>query len=403
MKSRASEYSRLSHCRTLGFPLALLLASGCFLDGTPKEISHPTPINIPSPGSPIVAPSGTPQGLTDSSLAMWRKTRDALLHDGSVIASLGRAGRIGPPTPDLFASELDVVLGRDGTIVVLDRGNHSVKVFGPSGNHIRTFGRSGEGPTEFRDASALDRLSDGRLVVTERSNRVKVFSRTRHGEYEYTATHKTGIVADYACSMDGRFFISGWHMESNTVIHEVPLSITSVARSFGPGYEDDYWLIQDQMSNGPIACLKELGLVIFAFQNTPVVRAYSVDTGDLVWSAHLQGYMQPPIWEETRPDGTGRIVFSGKGIRDRVTLLTPVSSQHVLLQTVRYEPITDPAAASVIEDLQVRSHLIDAKTGQGALISASLPLIPVVDPTHQYYAGVWLLPFPRLEIRKVGG
>ena len=387
---------------TSAFLMTVCLGVGCLYEGGPNEISHPTALNLPPDGSPAIRLAGTPHGIERSSLDAWRRTRDALLKDHVVLASLGQQGDFDDPSaPDLFASELDVALDSTGHILVLDRGTHAVKVFAPRGEHIRTFGRSGEGPMEFRDASALDQLPDGRLVVTERGNRIKVFSpTTAHHEYTYDATLRTGIVADYACSMSGRFFVSGWDMESNAIIHEIPLSPNGIKHSFGKGYIDDYWLIQDQLSNGPIACVEPLGLIVFAFQNLPVLKAYSVDTGEIVWTALLEGYMQPPIVEQPRPDGTGRIVFRGRGIRDRVTLLTPVSPGHILLQTVRYEPVINPGANAIIDTLDVRSHLIDAKTGQGALISESLPLIPTVDPTYHYFAAVWLLPIPRMELRR---
>ena len=385
-------------------PLVLLvcLLAGCLLDNEPKEIAHPTSQNLPPPGSPTIRPLGMPRELERRSLHDWMKTRDALLATTNPLASLGHEGGIGDPPPDLFASELDIALDSIGNIFVLDRGNHSVKIFGPAGAAIASFGRSGEGPMEFRDPSALERLSDGRLVVTERSNRLKVFLPTHlDHEYEYAATHTTGIVADYGCSLGNRVFVSGKHRDNNTILHEVQLHTNEMPRSFGRGYEDDYWLVQDQLSSGPIACFDHLGLVLFAFQNLPVVKAYSVDTGNLVWTALLEGYIQPPIVEESRPDGTGRIVFDGRGVRDRVLLLSAVSSQHALLQTARYEPVLDPGANAAIDALEVRSYLLDAATGQGAYISESLPLIPTVDPTHQFYAAVWLLPFPRVELRKL--
>ncbi len=382
------------------------IAAGCLLDRRPNEITHPTQVNLPPRGSPTIRSEGSPRDLEGESLEGWRKMRDALLAEADVLASLGDAGDSGQEAPDLFATELDVALDSVGNLLILDRGNQAVKVFGPRGDHIVTLGRPGDGSQEFRNASALDLLSDRRLVVTERGGRLKIFlpadSEDGYASYAYSSTHVAGVGADHSCAINGRVFIARLkpgHDAPDTLIHAISLSPNGINRSFGQGYEDDYWLVRDMMSQGPIACLGDLGVTLFAFQFVPVVKADEVDTGNLLWTTKLEGYLQPPIVEETRPDGTSRVVYEDADVVDRVTTLTTVSARHALLQTVRLEF----GPTDSIDGFEVRSHLIDAETGQGAFITNSLPLIQTVDPTYRYYAAVWLLPFPRVELRRFGG
>lgn len=179
------------------------------------------------------------------------------------------------------------------------------------------------------------------------------------------------------------------------MIHELPLTDAATAQRFGRGYQDDHWLLQDQLSDGPIGCVGDPLRVILAFERLPVVRAYTVSSGALLWTSRNEDYLQPPVLEVRGSNGQPRVRFSNRGARDMVASLTTVSDRHVLLQNVRFEPMPPPADVQ----FEVRSYLIDAATGQGALISDSLPLVAAVG--RDYYVAKWLLPFPRIEIREL--
>ena len=63
-----------------------------------------------------------------------------------------------------------IALGPDGTIHVLE-GTPSLKQFTPAGAYIRTVGRLGSGPGEYRRPDGgLAVLSDGRIVVRDPGN-----------------------------------------------------------------------------------------------------------------------------------------------------------------------------------------------------------------------------------------
>ena len=317
--------------------------------------------------------------------------RDALLQEARIIVSLGQSGI--SDAHDVFGLEIDVVLDGANRIFVLDRRNHAVKMFGLDGSYLGSIGRAGQGPGEFRDPGALEIMSDGRLVVSDRGNRIKVFSTSNDG-YVQSETHRVELVPERACSTADRFFVSGWHGTTETVIHEVPISGKSGAsQSFGHGYSADSWIVQDALSDGPIACLSNPPRVVFAFEQIPVVKAYSADDQSLLWAATLGGYTQPPLTELN----SGGLAISGRVVQDIVVSLTPVSSRHLLLQTMRLPP-SEPGQTIEVDDTETRSYLVDAETGQGALISVSLPVVAVAGVDH--YVAMWFLPFPRLELRK---
>jgi hypothetical protein len=74
----------------------------------------------------------------------------------------------------VFGRIADVELDESGTVYVLDAMAGEVRVFGLDGEHLRTFGRKGDGPGEFRSPRALDQV-DGTIVVTD-VRRVTQFS-----------------------------------------------------------------------------------------------------------------------------------------------------------------------------------------------------------------------------------
>jgi len=230
-------------------------------------------------------------------------------------------------------------------------------------------------------------MSDGRLVVSDRGNRVKVFSPSADG-YAHSATHRLELVPEKACSAADRLFVSGWDAGNETMIHEVPVSEgRGRSQSFGNGYTAGSWIVQDGISDGPIACFADPLRVVFAFEQIPIVAAYSAEDQASLWEAKLDGFMQPPLTEMP----SGGLAFSARVVRDIVVSLAPVSLRHLLLQTVRFPPRERETY------LQIRSYLVDAATGEGALISISLPLVAAAGPEH--YLAVWYVPFPRLELR----
>jgi len=71
----------------------------------------------------------------------------------------------------------DIALGRDGTMFVLDRQVPAIRQYDNQGKYVRTIGRSGSGPGEYRSASGLATMRDGRLLLWDTANwRINVYS-----------------------------------------------------------------------------------------------------------------------------------------------------------------------------------------------------------------------------------
>lgn len=91
-----------------------------------------------------------------------------------------RLVRIGEEEGDdvyVFGRIEDVKLGRDGRVYVLDGQAEQVRIFDATGRHVRTVGREGGGPGEFRGAVAMTWGPQGNLwVVDARNQRYTVLS-----------------------------------------------------------------------------------------------------------------------------------------------------------------------------------------------------------------------------------
>jgi hypothetical protein len=73
----------------------------------------------------------------------------------------------------------DVAFGRDGSIYAFDRQVPIIRQYDAQGRFVRNIGRRGEGPGEYKSASGLATLSDGRLLQWDTGNwRINVYSAT---------------------------------------------------------------------------------------------------------------------------------------------------------------------------------------------------------------------------------
>ena len=79
-------------------------------------------------------------------------------------------------TPDEFGRVSAVALGPDGTVFVADDANSEIRVFGLDGAHLRTFGRDGEGPGEFRSLYSIAWFGDRLLTYDPHLGRIGEFS-----------------------------------------------------------------------------------------------------------------------------------------------------------------------------------------------------------------------------------
>ncbi len=92
-----------------------------------------------------------------------------------------------------------------GNIYILDYKLHCIKVFGPSGDYIKTIGREGEGPGEFRGANEIAIDATGRIITHDYLNkRFQIFS----PEGEYLDSHLSqDSVTDIVVGPNGDIYL----------------------------------------------------------------------------------------------------------------------------------------------------------------------------------------------------
>ena len=143
--------------------------------------------------------------------------------DGKVLMTLGKPGVRGNP-PDALTDPTDVVTDpANGDVYVAESHTNvadpalvaRISVFNKDGAFLRTIGKTGTGPGEFRTPHALEFDSRGRLVVADRHNhRVQVL--TKDGKF--VAEHdEFGRVSGLA--IDAQDVIYTADSESTDAVH----------------------------------------------------------------------------------------------------------------------------------------------------------------------------------------
>jgi len=132
--------------------------------------------------------------------------------DSNPSLSIGAFG--GEPEYELF-NVSDAVRLDDGTIAVVNSGTQEVRLYDVAGRYLRTIGRDGEGPGEFRRPSAVYPLAGDSLAVWDsRLRRVSVFD------------GNGAFVRSFVLGTGGRLF------SASVLSDRTLLAVTSIA--FGP-------------------------------------------------------------------------------------------------------------------------------------------------------------------------
>jgi hypothetical protein len=163
-------------------PLAML---GCG-QGDPGELSSPTVDTLPN-GAVRVA--NAPEGLWANG-GGWRLELEMVLGEAEGAEAL------------MFSAISGLQADEQGRIHVLDQHVNELRTFSSGGVHLRTVGRSGEGPGEYRSANGLLLIApDTLLVVDHRGARYSVL--TTEGEYVRSVVREMSFFGTFRGGYDG--------------------------------------------------------------------------------------------------------------------------------------------------------------------------------------------------------
>jgi len=89
----------------------------------------------------------------------------------------------------LLLRPADVVVDEEGSVFILDAGNHEVKKYDRDGNFLGSFGKKGIGPGEFVGATHMDMFPNGEIIINDLAVRVvNIFD--RNGDFMGRINHE---------------------------------------------------------------------------------------------------------------------------------------------------------------------------------------------------------------------
>ena len=387
--------------RTPFLPLIFLTVAGCDMSFIPADaIMHPTPENLPPQGGPLIRADTVLSGSRSEARALeWTRMRHALLDATTEVA----IGSESVPGPELFGVIADVTRDGDGNVYVLDRSVSEVRVFDASGNHVTTFGGEGQGPDEFLSVESMVVLSDGRVVIGDHSGPAKVFAPSTSG-YELVGPllrerPGTALHVDAMCSAEDRMFIHSRNLVDpngdSLVIHEVSADSGRVLGSLAEAYRSEFARDRTMRSLGTVACADEPVSIVYGNYYFPIVKSYLPD-GTHRWTALIEEYAQSPVYQNNPSEPT---VAPRMGPSEYISSVQAMPSGFVVLQTALYEYVGEGEDWEDWEWQVVRrrTYLLDGATGEGGLVSDSLPAISWTGDST--FVAEWSFPYPRIEVR----
>lgn len=365
-----------------GGPEPPVRAAASFTEGgTPARIVHPTRENLPrrSELAASIPRTAIPRG--EDALARFARR----LARARTIRSIGQLE--GAPAL-VFGMVEDVTTDETGRFFILDSRYNNVRVHNAAGAPLGSFSGPGRGPGELVSPEALERDRQGRIVVADRHNVIKFFA-PRGESFAPAGTVAVRFVPEDFCLLGDRIYVQG--IAATGMIHAFSAAGTPI-RSFGQPYRSANWLVRNQLSDGPVACSEEAGVVVTMFKYLPIVYGYSED-GRLLWASRLEDFHAIRIVEERDERGVPEVSFDGGKAYDLAVSLQDAPNGLVVVQTARYTP---ESVRDAREPAELDTYVLSAATGQGVYVGNGLPRISAVS-RERVLAGV-SDPFPQVRI-----
>ncbi len=295
--------------------LVLTVASACGDSPPPSEESA-------RPESPLPGELRDSAGIAVATMRLTPEVPHWQVGPGPALV----LGEVEGELPYMFSRAEFAGRLSDGRIVVADFGSGELRFFGADGRFLRSVGRKGEGPREFREFNRVVLLPGDTLVVYDRAN-LRITRVGPEGEF----LEDRSIRELYTARMSDRWWL-----------HERPEFRTVGS---GPSAQLARW--RNLLFAGPLA----EGAHAIAFQSPAVPPpAPQVDTmrtaasvvhmgaeGAWVAGAEFRGTLQIPMWIERQPPRGGAVARPAAVPFHAEPLLVARGGPVVVSNTGRYE------------------------------------------------------------------
>lgn len=323
------------------------------------------------------------RGLTETASRLRRAVR------------VDSIGTLDGPERTVLGLIADVAVDRARRVYVLDMAFEVVRVFSDSGVPLFEFGRSGNGPLEFRTPVALwIHASDQTVFVVDAGHGIKQFRLDAAGRPTLLRQTPLKGSARDACTFGegvASLVATANRADSSSDANNMVYVTMSGGgeRSFGSGYRSPNWLTRYVMGEGVIGCGRNQ--VVAALSALPFIRAFRGD-GTPIWTARLADFTPPRMVESKTARGQSALgldpeVPPHNSVRNIVSL----GQDFFVVQAVL---ITRQALLSRSLYSEVETYLIDARSGQGVYVGRNLPLLNAIVGDFAYASAT--APFPRV-------
>ena len=321
-----------------------------------------------------------PATMTRKAAERWQRKRSAIVNarPGPVLGSLDG------DSVDVLGLPVDVELISDGRFYVLDGVNARLLLSDSTGRVLDWFGQHGDGPRDFRQPAALATL-DSQVAVAQFGG-VKLFERTGN-EHEFRTIYPGFSASSLCYTGDGRILGAAVSRASKTFIREYEGSSMAVVpeqvAQFGRGYDFGGSRASAVLMRGSMACYADQRRVVYAFQYLPAIESYSL-AGEQLWAVMLSVFEQGWFVES---NAGRRLSFPGLP-RETLVGLADEADGYVI---ATYDKWQDAVF------WERRSYLIDAATGEGALLEEGQHgVIAAMDSVR--FLRISYNPYPRVQL-----
>ncbi len=221
---------------------------------------------------------------------------------------LDRFGGLDVPLEQSFDNPVDITVSKEGDIYVLDSNDNNIKIFDRGGAFIKSIGREGSGPGEWKRPWILGFVGDRIYVVDANNRRIQIMK--KDGNYERGYKVPVDLGKGMAFDAYGNLYLSTQGMRSPHLISVYDREgnlIKEFGELEGKTFEFyDFTLIKEQIKKGKIPDPLKNDLVLIVDQNGGLIAVHNSlnklkkfsDNGTLLFESEIESEEYRHIYSE---------------------------------------------------------------------------------------------------------